>query len=108
MGMAVLRRTPHVLRMTSALVALVLTAACANPTPLPGAFETALAATVEVGSTAVAQAFVDQRATLTAGAPTLTQTSAPSATPSATPLPTGTPTPRNSATSSATATEAAT
>ena len=69
---------------------LVLAAACAAPTPGPGAFETALAGTVAVGSTEIAQGFDNQRATLTAAAPTATDTALPSATPSETPLPTET------------------
>jgi hypothetical protein len=68
----------------------VAVGACATPTPPPGAFETALAATVESGSTQIAADFAGQRATLTATAPTATAT-VPTATPTLTPTDTSTP-----------------
>lgn len=94
--------------MAAALMAAGLLAACTAPTPLPGAFETALAATVQAGSTEIAQGFAGQRATLTAAAPTATLTLEPSATPSETPIPTETATPTDTATPAATATPSAT
>lgn len=94
--------------MAGGLLAAALLAGCAAPTP--GEFETAVAATVAAGATDIAVAFVDQRATLTAGAPTMTLTPTPSSTPTETPTPTetatatNTPTPEFSATPTATAT----
>ena len=79
-------------------VGLFALAACAQPTPVPGALETAVAATVEVGSTQIAQHFIDQRYTLTANVPTLTITPSPTPSSTQTPLPSLTPTSAGTAT----------
>ncbi len=79
-------------------LSLIVAACGPTATPIPGLFETALAATVDSGSTQIAQGFADQRATLTAGAPTATLTPPPTATPTETPIPTYTPTPAASPT----------
>ena len=92
----------------ASLLTAALLGACASSTPLPGAFETAVAGTVEVGATAIAESFAGQRATLTAAAPTATDTPAPTATPTETVPPTETATPADTPTPSATPTDAAT
>lgn len=71
---------------------LLILTACAQPTPIPGALDTAVAATVAVGGTHIAQQFADQRHALTVNAPTLTATSSPTSTPTQTLLPSITPT----------------
>jgi hypothetical protein len=102
------RLKSRILGTSAVSLALSLLAACATPTAVPGAFETALAGTVHPGSTAIAQTFAGQRATLTAAAPTATHTLAPSSTPTETAPPTETVTPAATPTPSATPTEAAT
>lgn len=95
-------RSFHALSLLSgSLLAAALLGACTSPTLTPGALETAVAGTVEVGGTAIAAAFVGQRATLTAGAPTITLTPTPTDTPTETHTPTATATPEATATATA-------
>jgi hypothetical protein len=91
------------LALAAGLAALGL-AACAAPTLTPGTFETAVAATVVAGATQIEVAFLDQRATLTAGAPTITLTPTITDTPTNTPTATETPSPTRTDPPEATAT----